>query len=102
MDVPLPTPLVRQTNAYCGLSPEDRRRWNAAATVEAREAIVQAHRTRNGLDDLFGMAAEQGATPADRVRAERAERIRQDMIFLRRLAEQGAAEQGAAERENPE
>ena len=64
MDIPRPTPLVRQTNAYWGLSQRDRLRWDAAATVEEREAIVQEHRTRSGLDDIFGMAAgalEQGA-----------------------------------------
>jgi hypothetical protein len=62
MDIPRPTNmLVRQTNAYWGLSPEDRLRWDAATTLAAREAIVQEHRTRHGLDDLFGAgrAAEQ-------------------------------------------
>ena len=84
MDIPRPTPLVRQTNAYWGLSPEDRLRWEAAATVEEREAIVQEHRTRNGLDDIFGMAAgalEQGAEgqgllwEAEQGAAERAEQV---------------------------
>ena len=50
MDIPRPTPLVRQTNAYWGLSPWDRLRWDAAKTLEEREAIVQQHRTRHGLD----------------------------------------------------
>ena len=59
MDIPRPAPLVRQTNAYWGLSPEDRLRWNAAATLEEREAIVQEHRTRHGLDGTT-LAAEQG------------------------------------------
>jgi|UniRef100_A0A6C0AGX4 hypothetical protein len=58
MDIPGPAPLVRQTNAYWGLSLEDRLRWNAAATLEEREAIVQEHRTRHGLDGTA--ASEQG------------------------------------------
>jgi hypothetical protein len=61
IDIPRPTMLRRQTNAYWGLSPEDRLRWDAATTLDAREAIEQEHRTRHGLDDLFGAAAEQGA-----------------------------------------
>ena len=95
MDIPRPTPLVRQTNAYWGLSPEDRLRWEAAATVEAREAIVQEHRTRSGLDPgITAAAAEQGAEQG----AEREERFWQAAIFLQGLAQELAgAEQGAAE-----
>jgi hypothetical protein len=65
IDIPRPTMLRRQTNAYWGLSPEDRLRWDAATTLDAREAIEQEHRTRYRLDDLFGAgaAAEQEYEP---------------------------------------
>ncbi len=76
--------LVRQTNAYWGLSPEDRLRWDAATTLVEREAIVQEHRTRHGLDDLFG---------AGRAALEREERFWQAAIFLQELAAGQAAEQ---------
>ncbi len=108
MDIPRPTMLVRQTNAYWGLSPEDRLRWDAATTLVAREAIVQEHRTRHGLDDLFGAgrAAEeavQGAPAPLETAAEREERFWQAAIFLQELAAEQAAgqaaEQGAAEQE---
>ena len=59
MDIPRPTPLVRQTNAYWGLSQWDRLRWDAAKTLDEREAIVQQHRTRHGLDGKT-LAADQG------------------------------------------
>jgi hypothetical protein len=59
MDIPRPTPLVRQTNAYWGLS-----RWDAATTLEEREAIVQQHRTRHGLDGTT-LATDQGVQVAE-------------------------------------
>jgi len=59
MDIPSPAPLVRQTNAYWGLSLWDRLRWDAAKTLEERDAIVQEHRTRYGLDGTT-LAADQG------------------------------------------
>jgi len=83
--------LVRQTNAYWGLSPEDRLRWDAATTLVAREAIVQEHRTRHGLDDLFG-AGRAGAQAGAAEQAGRAERAEQ--------AEQGAAAEQEYEPEN--
>jgi hypothetical protein len=99
--IPRPTMLVRQTNAYWGLSPEDRLRWDAATTLAAREAIEQEHRTRHGLDDLFGEGragaaaeqAEQGAPAALETAAEREERFWQAAIFLQELAAEQAAEQ---------
>jgi len=112
MDIPRPTNmLVRQTNAYWGLSPEDRLRWDAATTLAAREAIVQEHRTRHGLDDLFGAgrarapapAAEQAEQGAPAALETREERFWQAAIFLQELAaEQGAAEQGAQQAYEPE
>jgi hypothetical protein len=97
MDIPRPTMLVRQTNAYWGLSPEDRLRWDAATTLAAREAIEQEHRTRHGLDDLFGAGragagaqqAEQGAPAAPAALETAAEQ-----------AEQGAAAEQEYEPEN--
>jgi hypothetical protein len=47
-------PLVRQTNAYWGLSHEDQERWTAATTQEERDVIEQEHRTKNGLDGMYG------------------------------------------------
>jgi hypothetical protein len=95
--IPRPTNmLVRQTNAYWGLSPEDRLRWDAATTLAAREAIEQEHRTRHGLDDLFGAGrARAQAGPAEQApaapaaletAAEREERFWQAAIFLQELA----------------
>jgi len=62
--VPPPAPLVRQTNAYWGLSPEDQARWTAAATQEERDIIEQEDRNKYGLDDRGVMqGAEQGQVP---------------------------------------
>ena len=113
MDIPRPTTmLVRQTNAYWGLSPEDRLRWDAATTLVAREAIVQEHRTRHGLDDLFGAGraqqagaaeqAEQGAPAPLETAAEREERFWQAAIFLQELAAEQGAEQAAEQEYEPE
>ena len=60
--VPPPAPLVRQTNAFWGLSPEDQARWTAAATHEERVIIEQEDRNKYGLDDEKRWEqAEQGA-----------------------------------------
>ena len=47
---PPPAPLVRQTNAYWVLSPEDQARWTAAATHEERDRIEKEDRIKCGLD----------------------------------------------------
>jgi hypothetical protein len=49
--LPPPAPLVRQTNTFYCLSPEDQARWKAAATTEERDRIEQEHRNKYGLDD---------------------------------------------------
>jgi hypothetical protein len=68
--IPPPAPLVRQTNAFSVLSPEDQARWMTAATHEERLIIEQEDRVKRGLDreNLFGdlgaeQGAEQGAVP---------------------------------------
>ncbi len=55
--LPPPAPLVRQTNAFSGLSPEDQARWMAAATQEERDIIEQEDRNKYGLDDRGVMQA---------------------------------------------
>lgn len=77
--IPPPAPLVRQTNAYWVLSPEDQARWTAA-THEERVIIEQEDRVKRGLDEKRWEQAEQ-------------EYERENNLFGDLDAEQGQAEQ---------
>jgi hypothetical protein len=49
--IPPPVPLVRQTNVFSGLTPEDQERWKAAATTEERDRIEKEDRIKCGIYD---------------------------------------------------
>jgi hypothetical protein len=49
--IPLPPPLVRQTNRYCLLSVADLARWRESKTGEERERIIRENDIRLEADE---------------------------------------------------